>query len=430
MSISPTPAAKPAAGSGPYHLGLDFGTSGARACVVDRAGVPLFQHHLLFTHNTWQEWQAVLQQLLEAIPPDMRRQIAEIAFCATSSTVLLCGADGQPLLPALLYNDQRAQAEAALLPAGHITASASSSLAKLHWLMAQPAARQARHLMHQADWLAFLLHGIPGISDYHNSLKLGYDLAALRYPDHLVPAAWETLLPRVLEPGTDIAAVSATAVTEYALPPHCRVRAGTTDSIAAYFASGACEPGQAVTSLGSTLVLKLLSETRVEMAEYGIYSHRCGDHWLAGGASNCGGALLERLFGKARLQELSSQLDPTRPTGLDYYPLPAIGERFPINDPALAPRLEPRPQDDARYLQGLLESLARIEAQGYVLLQTLGATPLRQVFSAGGGASNAAWTEIRARTMGVPVAPAPHTEAAYGAALLAMHGTKLLYSNR
>ena len=54
------------------------------------------------------------------------------------------------------------------------------------------------------------------------------------------------------------------------------------DSIAAFLAADVSEPGAAVTSLGSTLAVKLLSETRVDDADYGIYSHRLGDLWLVG----------------------------------------------------------------------------------------------------------------------------------------------------
>ena len=54
------------------------------------------------------------------------------------------------------------------------------------------------------------------------------------------------------------------------------------DSNAAFIAAGVTQPGEAVTSLGSTLAVKLLSETRVDRAEYGIYSHRLGDAWLVG----------------------------------------------------------------------------------------------------------------------------------------------------
>ena len=56
--------------------------------------------------------------------------------------------------------------------------------------------------------------------------------------------------------------------------------AGTTDSIAAFLASGASKAGQAVTSLGSTLAIKMLSTTPVEDNKRGIYSHRLGSQWL------------------------------------------------------------------------------------------------------------------------------------------------------
>ncbi len=53
------------------------------------------------------------------------------------------------------------------------------------------------------------------------------------------------------------------------------------DSIAAFLAADVHEYGDAVTSLGSAIAVKLLSKTRVDDADYGIYSHRIGDLWLA-----------------------------------------------------------------------------------------------------------------------------------------------------
>jgi sugar (pentulose or hexulose) kinase len=92
-----------------------------------------------------------------------------------------------------------------------------------------------------------------------------------------------------------------------------------------------------------------------------------GDSWLVGGASNTGGAVLKQFFSGEQLQQLSSQIDPNRPSGLDYYPLTKPGERFPVNDPQLQPRLEPRPDDDALFLQGeVLLSVACCGAQQQV----------------------------------------------------------------
>jgi sugar (pentulose or hexulose) kinase len=58
------------------------------------------------------------------------------------------------------------------------------------------------------------------------------------------------------------------------------VCAGTTDSIAAFVAAGVSHPGEAVTSLGSTLAVKLLSEQRVDDAAYGVYSHKLGEWFV------------------------------------------------------------------------------------------------------------------------------------------------------
>jgi sugar (pentulose or hexulose) kinase len=417
------------------YLGIDFGTSGARAIVLNQDCQLEAEISQRFGNIPSTEqaacWQQVLLDLIERIPLDKRARIQAIAINGTSSTVLLCDRNGQPLAPPLLYNDASGTAELPWLQQFFAerhpnvrgkdnVLNATSSLIKLLWWKRQPCFTQARYLMHQADWLAFLLHGQPGISDYHNSLKLGYDVEQLCYPAWFADLDVQSLLPRVVAPGTPIGCIQPSVAEQLGLPKGCQVCAGTTDSIAAFLASGANAPGEAVTSLGSTLVLKLLSHTPVEHGQYGIYSHRLGDLWLVGGASNTGGAVLQQFFSTAELASLSVEIDRDRPSPLDYYPLTRPGERFPINDPLLPPRLDPRPESKVEFLHGLLESMARIEARGYQLLQSLGATPLTKVYTAGGGASNPAWTAIRQRHLQVPVLPSAHVEAAYGTALLAM----------
>ncbi|KAG1354779.1 putative D-ribulose kinase [Cocos nucifera] len=91
----------------------------------------------------------------------------------------------------------------------------------------------------------------------------------------------------------------------------------------------------------------------------------------------------------------------------------------------MMPRLHPRPESEVEYLHGILESIARIEAKGYELLKELGATEVEEVFTAGGGAKNQVWIKIRERVLGLPVHRALQTEAAYGAALLALKGVGL-----
>lgn len=408
-------------------LGIDFGTSGARAIVIDRRAEIQAQVSLASLSSSTEAWKAALFELLQQIPLSVRQTIQSIAINGTSSTVLICDAAGHPLDVPILYNDDRGQAVLdqvkAIAPAHHTVISATSSLAKLLWWKQQREQADPRpYFLHQADWLSYLLHGRLGVSDYHNALKLGYDVEELRYPDWLLNQSLPFHLPQVLAPGTPIAPILPWISFQFGLPLACVVCAGTTDSIAAFLASGAKNPGEAVTSLGSTLVLKLLSQQRIEDARYGIYSHRLGDLWLAGGASNTGGAVLRQFFSDADLQSLSAQIQPDEPSPLLYYPLLKPGERFPINDPNLQPCLEPRPAADRDFLHGLLESIARIEANGYQLLQSLGATPLKQVYTAGGGAKNPVWNQIRSRLLRVPVCASTQTEAAYGSAKLAQLG--------
>lgn len=114
-------------------------------------------------------------------------------------------------------------------------------------------------------------------SDWNNALKLGYDVAALAFLPGLAGHAFSPALPAtVLQPGATLARVSPRAAAATGLPPSCEVAAGTTDSIAAFLASGAAAVGDAVTSLGSTMAIKLLSDRPVDDGRYGVYSHRLG----------------------------------------------------------------------------------------------------------------------------------------------------------
>jgi D-ribulokinase len=416
-----------------FFLGLDFGTSGARACVIDAAGRVVAEDSRDFGQLEEYEragiWREALWDLVASLPAPIRTQLDAIAIDGTSGTVLACDEALDPRHPPLLYNDDRAAEEAQLIArtanADHPAAAVTSGLAKILWLKKRLGLTGARLYLNQADWLSGMLTGRVGLSDYHNALKTGLDLDTLRWPEWVEYLADVDYLPVPVAPGSAVATVSRPRARYLGINPRCMVRAGTTDSIAAFLAAGVRESGEAVTSLGSTLVLKLLSDTRVESGEHGVYSHWFGSRWLAGGASNAGGAVLRQFFDDRQLAALSIEIDPAVASPLDYLPLPSRGERFPLNDSTLEPRLGPRPADDAEFLHGLLESLARVEARGYALLAELGASRLIRVETAGGGAKNPAWTAIRQRLLGVPVARAAHTEAAYGSALLARDGLAL-----
>ncbi len=412
-------------------IGVDLGTSGCRACAIDAAGevraeaaapLPPPEREGVAVQQApglwWEGFEAVMEALLARVPP---RSIRALAVDGTSGTVFLADPEGHPLTPALMYNDGRAVVQAARIAAVAPRESAAhgtaSGLAKLLWLLEGGATVGRVHT--QADWIAGRLTGRYDLCDVNNALKLGYEPEQDRWPPWLrqLGIAPE-LLPNVVPAGAPWAPLREALARRWGLEG-VRVRAGTTDSTAAIIATGASQVGEAVTSLGSTLVAKVIATRPVFAPEFGIYSQPYGGHWLVGGGSNSGGAVLRQFFTDAQMDALALQLDPETPTGLDYYPLSAPGERFPVNDPALAPRLTPRPASDALFFQGLLEGMARIERQAYERLQAVGAPYPTRVVSAGGGARNEPWRRIRERALGVPVVRAEHAEAAYGTALLA-----------
>ncbi len=399
-----------------YYLGLDFGTSGARACVIDKQQTALWQRAIFWPAGDPDapmqpaNWRQALLELITQIPISLRSKLGALAIDATSGTVLLVDEHGAPVSPVLPYNH----------PLAHDPA------AKLTWLRQHDTQQRAYLLMHQIDYLNRQLLGHYAASDWHNALKSGFDPQTLSWRPHA--SADIGLLPPVVAPGSIIGHISPAISQQTGLPVDCQVCAGTTDSIAAFLAASPLTPGSAVTSLGSTLVIKLLSTTPVWSFEHGIYSHRLdrsGKLWLTGGASNSGGAVLSHYFDVATLERLSANIQPDRPSGLDYYPLLQPGERFPVHDPHLAPRIDPRPDDHSLWLHGMLEGIARIEQQGYAQLVALGATPPTQIMTTGGGSRNPAWQAIRQRLLNLPIQRAAHDEAAYGSALLAKRAADL-----
>ena len=409
-------------------LGVDVGTSGVRIAAVDEAlcvramastPMPLPAQESgrvrQDPHVWWEATRAALARLdLSGV------RVRAIAVDGTSGTILGVDTGGVPTGPASMYADTASDAAIALVDAVAPRATAARG-------RTSPLARamdiRGPRVLHQADWIAGRLSGRFDVTDENNALKSGYDPVTRAWPAWVDDTGFHRArFPTVVPAGTPVSTIRSDAARQLGLPSDVTIVAGTTDGCAAFLASGAASPGDGVTSLGTTLTLKLLSQHPVFAPEHGIYSHRIGDQWLAGGASNTGGAVVATYFSRDDLVRLTPLLDPGVPTGLDYYPLVAPGERFPVNDPALAPRLDPRPADERLFLQGLLEGIAAIEARGYRTLAALGASPLSSIRTTGGGAANPAWTRIRVRLLGVAERPALSEHAAVGTARLAWRG--------
>jgi sugar (pentulose or hexulose) kinase len=359
------------------------------------------------------------------LPREQRRVVRAIALDGTSGTLLLCQADGNLLpgplglaLPYCLACPEQAATLASLVSEGPAS-SLSGSLARALRLLGEAGSHQASHpllLRHQADWLMGWLLGDWRWGEEGNNLRLGWDLQRRAWSGRIAAQPWSGALPEIRGSGEVLGRLGPEAAAALGLPRNCRVVAGSTDANAAVLAAN---PGlnDGITVLGTTLVLKQFVPEPI--CGPGVSCHRVAGRWLAGGASNAGAAILLRFFKQDALKELSRQIDPDRPTGLQLRPLPAPGERFPWDDPALEPVLEPRPVSDARYLQALLEGLSALELAGWARLQELGAPPIQQVITLGGGARNPQWRALRQRALGLPVRNRPELSACRGMAMLA-----------
>lgn len=407
-------------------IGIDCGTSGLRAALVDESccACAVAPGPIIAAERTQPEawWRALVAAVTRLGTASKLDRVRAIAVAGTSGTLVAVDADGVPCGPASMYNAPALARTVAMIdyaaPPESAARGTSSALARAIGMQRRPGTAR---LLHEADWLAGRLRGVFDTTDENNALKTGYDPITRSWPDWIGIVGLESrVLPEVVPPGTMLGPIDPRAAVSLGLPRAVQVVAGTTDGCASFLAAGAGGVGDAVTAFGSTLTLKILCDRPVFEPAFGIYSHRLGNQWLAGGASNTGGAMLLSHFSAGRIEALSARIDPAKSSGLHYYPLPSPGERFPVNDPELPPRITPRPRDDAEFLHGLLEGIARIEALGYARLAECGAPAPSAVRTVGGGARNRVATAIRARLLGVDMAMAESEEAAVGAARLAL----------
>ena len=239
-------------------------------------------------------WTGVQSCLAELAGRHSLATVEGLAVDGTSGTMLAIDIASAPVGDGLMYTEpcpdpaivERISAAA---PDDSPARGATSALARAIHLSRQAGVHR---IVHQADWILMKLGLAEPTSDENNALKTGYDLAAERWPDWLETCGMDiALLPTVRRAGAALSAIGQ-AGQGFGLPAGCRLHAGTTDGCASFLATGASAIGDGVTALGSTLVVKLACASPIQAAGYGIYSHRVFDFWLAGGASNTGGAVI------------------------------------------------------------------------------------------------------------------------------------------
>jgi len=427
----------------PVVIGIDLGTGGARCVAVDATGSVAAEGRSelppragrargdRFEQDARDWWRVVVEALRAVTGRLGARAVRAVAVDSTSGTLLPVDRRGRPLRAGIMYNDARADAEAEELGrrGANLQArlgyrfSSSFSLAKALWLARNEpdVYEKTWKLLHPADYIAGVLAGSFETSDTSNVLKMGYDLLEMRWPDLIAEVGLDVeKLPRVARPGEKTGEVGPRAAGATGLDIGTAVVAGATDGTAAFFASGAARVGDFCSTLGTTLVVKGVSE-RLILDDLGrVYCHlHPAGWWLPGGASNVGGQCISLRFDGRDLDALSRAAARSVPTELVVYPLMRKGERFPFVSADAEGFVLGEPHDEAELFAGYLEGVGLVERWVFDLLDELGAAATGDVYTTGGGASNDLWMRLRAAILGRPVMRAAGDSSALGSAVLA-----------
>ncbi|GGP01035.1 carbohydrate kinase [Nonomuraea glycinis] len=461
-------------------IGIDLGTQSVRAMAVDGSGQVLgAASRALTSHRDgprheqdpeqwWEELAAATREALAGVPAS---RIAGVAVDATSGTVLLTDGHGDPLTPALMYDDRRATEEVERVNVvgarvwerlGYQRMQPNWALPKLLWLLRAEGRPAPQHtasraggqgggdragaqavrrgggraevrLAHQSDFVNRRLVGTEVATDLSNALKTGVDLIDERWPYDVLDALGvpAEVLPDVVRPGSVLGVVCAAAAEATGLPEGTPVIAGTTDGCAAQLGAGALRPGSWNSVLGTTLVLKGVTEELIHDPLGVVYSHRAPDgSWLPGGASSTGAGVLARDLPGRDLAALSRQATARYGTGgggTDFlpitYPLVSRGERFPFAAPEAEGFTLGEAADDVERYVAILRGAAFVERLCFDYLDLLGAPVDGEIILTGGATRSAYWNQLRADVLGRPVTLRENAEPALGMALLAASAT-------
>jgi sugar (pentulose or hexulose) kinase len=396
-------------------VGIDLATADVRVAVaagdgrvVATSSAPLARPHRpepgVSEQDAGSWWPAVARALREALA-GIDGEVVAVAVSATSGTVVLADRDGEPVGPALLYDDSRAPAPE-----------------RWDWLVDRHGAgAPVAHAWHASDLVVARLTASSPPTDWSHALKTGYDPGAGRWGEAGAAAG---LRPEVLGPTASAGAVGDEVAAATGLPAGCDVRLGMTDACAAQIGAGADRPGRFVSVLGTTLAVKGASDDRIDDPASGVYSHRHPDGWwLPGGASNIGAGPLAARFSKDELAVLDRRAGAHGPASTACYPLTRTGERFPfVAADAQGFWTAPASGSVDEY-RAVLEGVAFAERLGYERLGQLGAPLAGPLRSAGGGSRSDVWTALRATVLGVEIIRPATANTSFGACILAAAGT-------
>ncbi len=433
-------------------LGLDLGTSSAKAVVVDAGGQVLSQASAGYTVTSaaagyaesepahW--WSAVTACARAAVHAAGARPAA-IGLSGQMHGLVLASADGEALRPALLWADSRATGSlrAYQLLSSRALARLANPLAPgmtgpmLVWIAENEPRTytEARWALQPKDWLRARLTGEVHAEPSDASATLLYDVIDDRWDLEVVRALGldaGLLAPLLPSAGAPAGHLVAKAGTELGLPAGIPVAAGAGDTAAAALGSG-IGPGDVQLTVGTGAQVIRPITAPVSRADAGVNLYRSAtpEGWYHMGATVSAGLSLNwvREVMNATWEELYASADPPGQAHDPIFVPHLSGERTPYSDPTLRGSWTALSlaDDRASLLRSALEGSAFAIRDALDAL--LGGQRPPHLRLAGGGTLEAGWRQLLADVLGLPLHAVEMPAASgRGAALLGAHAAGLL----
>lgn len=451
-----------------YLLGIDVATTGAKALLIDEkgkvVGTATKEYPLSTPRPLWSEqdpadwWEATVastRELLEASAVDPEAIIG-IGLTGQMHGLVLLDGGGQPLRPAILWNDQRTgpQCESITESVGFERllewvgnpALPGFTAPKILWVREHEPATYAQvaHILLPKDYVRYRLSGefATDMADASGTLLLdvkrrNWSLEMLETLE--IPVHW---LPLCCEGPEVTGVVTPAAAEEMGLRAGTPIVGGGGDQAAQAVGVGAVNPGIVALTLGTSGVVfaPTVEPVVAERGRLHAFCHAVPGRWhLMGVMLSAGGSLrwFRDALGKGEMEEATrrgvdayeillegAEATPPGSEGLLFLPY-LTGERTPHADPLARGAfvgLTLR-HSKSHMVRAVLEGVAYGLRDSLELLRQTGVSDLKQVRISGGGARSPLWCQILADILGLELVTVEVNEgAAYGAALLAAVG--------
>mgnify|MGYP001329900760 FL=1 len=433
------------------YLGIDLGTSGVKALLVDDGQRPVAlasaSLEVSRPHDGWSEqdpadWIAATEEAVGALKLSHPQELAAVRGIGLSGQMhgaTLLDASGAVLRPAILWNDTRSHAEAAALDADPRFRAVTGNIVfpgftapKLAWVKAnEPAifARVAKVLLPK-DYLRLWLTGeyVSEMSDAAGTSWLDTGRRAWS-PDLLAATDLGPQHMPALVEGTEASGVLRGSVAaRWGMGGRVVVAGGAGDNAASACGMGAVRPGQAFVSLGTSGVLFAASDAYRPNPQSAVHTfcHALPGAWHQMGVILSATDSLNWLSGVTgrTAEALTAELGDTlgAPSGVSFLPY-LSGERTPHNDAAIRGAFAGLSHltDRAALTRAVLEGVAFAFRDSLEALREAG-TELSRVTAIGGGFPPRLWLQAVATALGIPgdLPAAGDFGAAFGAARLGL----------